>query len=121
MQKGAFANVFTRGALGNMAGRVWNLLADKSLTQTQLAKQLVLSSSSVSRALQRLRKHDLAHPVGKRKWKAEPATEEQLVAIAKVYGTEHKQERRREEHARERRLFVTKQMLRARRACSGLD
>jgi hypothetical protein len=79
------------------------LSAGKNLTCPQLEAQTRLSVSTVRRLMRKLKRHGLAvHISSRRGYVAVPKTNEELLEIINLSGTEGKSERRRIQHQSER-------------------
>ncbi len=93
-----------RQALGKSAHSVWRaLLTRGELTREEIAEATGRTRWTVGRALDKLRAHGLAEPIGLR-WAAEPTNAEGLRRIAVACGTLGKAERRRAKYAEARAI-----------------
>ena len=108
-------DAFARGALGSTGERVWRLILTEPLRAAEIARQLQVNRSNVSRALVKLEARGLAFKDSSRRWAANSAGTNELNGIAAHYGTLGKAERRRERHARERGWDVSEAILRRKR------
>lgn len=106
---------FMRGALGKTAERVWHIILVKPLTAAELARRLDVNRSTVGHALEKLNQFGLAEKDSQRRWFGNAAGEEYFVEVAAKCGTLGSLARRKEQHAKERSIYVSEAILRAKR------
>jgi hypothetical protein len=97
-------DVFTRGALGQTAGRAWHVILAEPLTAAELARRLNVHRATIGRALGRLERSGLAQKEAGRKWGGISAGPDDLRAVAGQYGTLGRADRRQAQHTAERQI-----------------
>lgn len=110
------SDALERGALGKTASVVWQVLVGqkRSLKPVEVGDYAKLSMHQVYRALKKLSEYNLAQKQGKG-WIGIPADDDWLNRnVAAVAGTLGKAEIRKAEHAEERALRASEEILKAR-------
>jgi len=105
------SDLFRRGALGKLAGRVWDLVLTDTLSAKEISVRLDCHVVSAKRALAKLETAKLAKRVDGKKWVGLSAVDERLVDLAAVAGTWGKTKNRREKHTEERQEWITNRIL----------
>lgn len=117
LHAGIKADVFSNRAgdykgLGEVAGRVLDVIAERPYTVAQVATRLNCSASTVRRGLKRLVAHNIARKVGRLKWVGDSLDGARLQEIARTCGTLGRGQARKDTHTGERAQRITNQMAR---------
>lgn len=108
-------DAFSRGALGKVAERIWQLLLREKSKAVEIARRLRISRSTVSRSLGKLKKFGMAQMEAGRRWAGNAVEDNYLAEVATKCGTAGKFEQRKQKHAHERSQYVTALILKKKR------
>jgi Bifunctional DNA primase/polymerase, N-terminal len=104
-------DVFTRGALGQTAGRAWHVILAEPLRAAELARRLNVHRATVGRALGLLEQHGMAQKEAGRKWGGNSAEPADLEAVAGQCGTLGRADKRQAKHTAERQVRASRAIL----------